>query len=222
MFIPIGLFWKVLKRFAPDLVMRAQRLSPTEKAKFLSHFLVPGLILGITIFFGGWVTIGYERGVAISELKTEISGTGATSIKRGVVVIAEPISSKFDYLIPVTSNTSTIWSSLDGDSAGENVETYRLALNARLLHGNSPLITSVNEPVVLIVEGDLGTEIEIPGYGKESVENWRLSSRRSLSLVFGVMINCALALGIGVVTGSPSVNPNQDNARQIGAEPNEE
>lgn len=222
MFLPLGLILAILKKIAPKFVDWAQQLSPTQKAKILSHILVPALILATTAVSGGWITIGYERGVAISELKTEISGSGGTaSTRQGVVVIVEPISSKLDYLIPVTSNTATIWSSLDKDAALENVETYRLGLNERRLHANNPLITSVNEPIVFVVEGNLGNEIEIPGYNNEPVEYWRLSSRRSLSLVFGVMINCTLALGIGVVTGSPSINFNKNGAGQIGTEPDE-
>lgn len=219
MFVPMAPFVWIAKKVAPDLVKWVQKLTLTQRYKLLAHVLLPTFILGTAFLSGGWVAIGYEREVTISELRTESPGTGGSLTRRGVVIIAEPVSSKLDYLIPVTNNTSKIWSSLDPNSADENLKKFRLALNATHLHGNNPIVTPLDEPIVLVVEGDLGKEIELPGYANESVEAWRLSPKRSFSLVIGVIVNCALALGIGVVSGFPFVDPSEDNAGQVGAEP---
>lgn len=196
------------------LVEKVIQLSPTQRASLLAHFLIPGLILGIAIFFSGGVSVGFEQGVAVSQLRTEITAQGVTSTKPGVIIIAEPFSTA-EYLIPVTNNASRIWSSFDEDAARDNSDTHHLVLNERNLYGRN-LISRTNEPIALVVEGDLGSQIEIPGHGKESIESWRVASRRSVYLVVGVLITCSLALGIGVVIGVPPVNPNEHQTGQIG------
>jgi hypothetical protein len=196
------------------LVEKITQLSPTQRFSLLAHFLIPGLILGIAIFFSGGISVGFEQGVAISQLRTEITAKGVTSTKPGVIVIAEPFSSA-EYLIPVTNNASTIWSSFDEDTARDNSDTHHVVLNERNLYGRSPLISRTNEPIALVIEGDLGSQIEIPGHGQEPIESWRMASRRSVYLVVGVLISCSLALGLGIVIGVPPVNPNEHQTGQV-------
>lgn len=205
--------------FVFRLVDKIRRLNPTQGAGLLAHLLMPALVLAVTIFFGGGVSIGFEKGVAIAELKTEINETGKTSTKRGVVVIAEPSSAQSSYIIPLARQGVAIWSSLDEKNTLANHQVRRVLLTAKGVYGENPLISEVNEPIALIVEGELGTHIEIPGNGLQPVSDWRLASRRSVYLVLGVLISCSIALGIGAVIGVPAVKPYDDDTSQIGTEP---
>jgi hypothetical protein len=204
------------------LVDKVRTLSPTQRAGLMAHLLFPGLVFGIAIFFGGGLIFGLENGVAISELKTEIDVSGATSTKRGVVVIAETFSSQPKYLIPLNKVGSKIWSSLDETSARSNHQIGSLVLTARGPYVANELISDDNQPIAFVVEGELADYIEIPGNGKEAVADWRLAPRRSVYLIVGVLISCSLALGIGAVLGVPAVNPNQNNASQIRTEPDKD
>lgn len=201
------------------LVDKIRQQSLTRAAGFLAHFLIPALVLSVTIFFGKAVSVGFEQGVAISELKTEINEAGITSQKRGVVVIAEPNSPELKYVIPLSKRGSTLWSSLDETNASDNHRVNQLALTASGLYGSNPPISKTNEPVALVLEGELGKEVIVIGEGNKPVGDWRLASRRSIYLVVGVLISCSIALGIGAVIGVPAVDPNENDARQIGTEP---
>lgn len=186
-------------------------MTPTAKAKVIAYFYLPLLILALVAFYGGGLS-GSEPGIAVAELKTEINGMGEQSSKRGLVVIAEATSS--EYIIPLAPNGAKVWSSLDENSTRGNKE--RIRLNQQELKLITPFIGE-SSPVTLVVEGDLGKEINIPGE-KVSVDKWGLSSRRSTSLVYGVLIICSLSLGLGVAVGFP-VKPEQHNTGQVGKEP---
>ena len=73
---------------------------PDEIARICAHFLAPAVVLGLTGigFFGGGAG-DLDRPIAISELKSEVVGTGSPAPKRGVVIIAEPGSA--EYRIPL-------------------------------------------------------------------------------------------------------------------------
>src|SRR5205085_2898843 len=179
-----------------------------------AYFLAPGMLLSVSIsgLVGGGLSIDSETGITITELKTEIPGGGAPSARRGIVLIAEPVSKDFRIQL---GNASKIWSSLDTETAQLN--TDRLALKGDELKVITPFI-GVSEPVTLVVDGDLGKDIQVLG-GTEPVEAWRLSSRRSSSLVSGVLAACFLALGMAVATGAPSVDRDKNNASQVGTKP---
>ena len=204
------------------LVDKIRQQSLTRAAYFLAHFLMPAFVLAVTLFFGKGVSIGFEQGLAISELKTEIDEAGIASEKRGVIVIAEPHSSELSYLIPLAKRGSRIWSSLDNNSACDNHKVNRLALIASGLYGQNPPISDTNEPVALVVEGELGQAVNIIGEGNKPVGDWRLASRRSIYLIVGVLISCSIALGIGAVIGVPAVNADENSASQIGTKPDKE
>jgi hypothetical protein len=179
--------------------------SDVERAKICAYILVPGLVLGLTILevTGGGLAVDFERPVTISELKTEIIGRGEPESKRGVVLIAEPLSS--EYRIQLGAGASRIWSSLDIEAARAN--TDRLVLDSSGLNGKTPFV-GVNSPVTIVVDGDLGKDIQIPG-GTERVEDWRLYSRRSSSIVSSVLLACIFAFGMSLATGLPSVEGDQ-------------
>lgn len=183
--------------------------SNVERAKISAYVLAPGLLFGLTLS-GAWrsgLAIDLERPIAISELKTEVTGKGAPASKRGIVLIAEPESS--EYRLQLGTGASKIWSSLDEEAARANAD--RLLLDGSGLNGKTPFI-GVNEPVAIIVDGDLGKDIQVPG-GTERVEDWRLYSRRSSSIVSSVMLACVFAFGMSMAIGLPSAEGNKKAAR---------
>jgi hypothetical protein len=196
-----------------SIVARTIGLSPIAKAKVIAYFYLPLLILSLVASFGGGLST--DAGIAVAELRTEIAAGGDQSSKRGLVVIAEPDSS--EYRIPVGSNGARIWSSLDEQAARRNRE--KVGIDQNELRIDTPFSGEGN-PVTFVVEGDLGKEMYMPGE-TVSVAKWGLSSRRSGSLVYGVLIICSLALGLGVAVGFPPVKSEEDNTGQIGKEPSE-
>jgi hypothetical protein len=181
--------------------------SKDELARISAFLLTPLLVLSWSVFgFFGGEAISLERAVTISELRTEIVKGGGPAPKRGVVLIAEPESS--EYRIPLGPGASKIWSSLDEEAAHANVD--RLVLDGGGLKGKTPLI-GVSGPVTLVIEGELGQEIQVPG-GTERAEDWRLASRRANSLVATVMASCFFAFGVSVAlaTGASPMGGNQD------------
>ncbi len=93
-----------------------------------------------------------------------------------------------------------MWSSLDEEEARANSD--HLMLDAAGLNGRTPLV-GVSQPVMVVLEGNLGKELQVPG-GKEKMDDWRLASRKSLSLVSGVLLSCVFAFGISLAKGFPS------------------
>lgn len=200
-------------KYIEALIDKTINLSPAGKAKAIANFYLPLLILFIVAYFGGGLST--DASIAVSELKTEITGAGDQSPKRGVIVIVEPTSS--EYRIPLASNGAKIWSSLDENSARRNKE--KMGINQDELKISTPFNGESN-PVTLVVEGDLGKEIYIPGE-TVSVDKWGLSSRRSASLVYGVLITCSLTLGLGAAVGIPPIKSDEDDTGQVGEEPDE-
>lgn len=177
--------------------------SHAEIARISAYVLMPLVVLSWSIlgFFGGGGA-GLQRPIAISELKTEITGSGEPESRRGVLIIAEPEPS--EYRIKLGSGASKIWSSLDEEAARANAD--RLMLNGEGFKGKTPFL-GVSGPVAVVVDGDLGQDIEVLG-GTELVEDWRLSSRRSSSLVSSVLAACFFAFGVSLAlaTGAPPID----------------
>src|SRR5947208_16456801 len=92
-----------------------------QRARISAYVLAPGIILGFTLsgVLGSGLAIDLEKPVTISELRTEISEKGAAEPKRGVVIIAEPVSA--EYRIPI-GRPKKIWSSLDEETARANTD----------------------------------------------------------------------------------------------------
>jgi hypothetical protein len=203
----------IAKVVIDTVIERTIGLTPTGKAKSVAYFYLPLLILGLVAYSSG--ALSTDSAIAISQLKTEMNGAGVQSVRRGLVVIAEPDSSQ--YRIPMALNGAKIWSSLDENAARRNKE--RVGINQDELKVDTPFIGEGN-PVALVVDGDVGKEIYAPGE-TVSIDKWGLSSRRSASLVHGVLFICALALGLGVAVGFPPVNPDEDHRGQEGKKPDE-
>lgn len=203
--------------YIENLINKTRNLSAVGKAKAIAFFYLPLLILLLVGYFGGGLST--DSSIAVSELKTEMSGAGEQSSKRGLVVIADPTSlTSSEYRISLASKEAKVWSSFDENAARRNKE--RVGIDQAELKITTPFSGESN-PVTLVVEGDLGKEIYVPGE-TVPVDKWGLSSRRSSSLLYGVLIICSLALGLGVSMGFPPLEPDKDATSQVGKEPNEE
>ena len=187
--------------------------SADQKAKISAYGVAPGFVLitSISAVFGVGLAIDAERPVAVYELKTEIAGKGEASskAKRGVVLIAEPETAV--YRIPIAQSASPLWSSLDEEKARSNADSA--VVNNNLLTLTTPFF-GVDEPVTLVMDGELGKEIQVRG-STEPIENWRRPSRQSRSLVSNVLAICFLTLGMTLATATPSIDRHKDNASQI-------
>src|SRR5260370_31483556 len=196
------------------------KIGPAWKAKSAAYFFVPGLISLSFIIYGGGLSIDFGKGLAISELKSEISKERASSSKRAVLIIAEPVA--LDAYVTVTNNSARIWTSLDEERAQRNVERQHFGLDGSTLHVKARFFQAEEEPVAVVVEGEVADEFEVNGK-TESVRNWRLSSRRSGAIVAAVLINCFMALGVGLATGvAAPVHPDKNDGRKKRTEPNKE
>jgi hypothetical protein len=122
------------------------------------------------------------------------------------VLIAEPVSS--EYRIQLKTDSLRIWSSLNEDEARAN--TDHIALDGSGLKAKTPFI-GVNAPVAVVVDGDVGKDIQIPG-ATERVEDWLISSRRSSSIVSSVLLVCVFAFGMSLATGLPSTSRDKEAA----------
>lgn len=190
------------------LVELLKERSHHEIAKISAYLLAPGLVLVLTIsgIHGRPLALGLERPVTISELRTELAETGLPISKKGVALILEPVES--EYRIQVGGGSSRIWSSLDEPTLRANAN--RLTMSQGGLNGKTPFL-GVNGPVTVVIEGDLGKNIQVPG-GVERVDDWRLPSRRSLSMLSSVLLACVFAFGMSLATGLPAARRNKDTA----------
>lgn len=203
--------------YIEKLINKTRKLSPVGKAQAIAYFYLPLLILLLVGTFGGGLST--DSGITVSELKTEMTDAGDQSSKRGVVVIADPTSlTPSQFVIPLAPNGAKVWSSLDADAAHLNKE--RVGVNQDELKITTPFLRGDNNPVTIVVEGDPGKEIYAPGE-TVPVDKLGLSSRRSGSLLYGVLIICSLALGLGLSVGFPPIEPDEDDSSQAGKEPNE-
>jgi hypothetical protein len=195
--------------------------SRDEIAEYSAYLLVPFIILGWTLWgFLGGEAITLERPFTISELKTEIDADNNATPKKGVVVVAEPGSSEYQYRIPLTAGTSKVWSSLDEHDAEGN--TDRFVFDGGGMKGKTPFI-GVNVPVTIVIEGEIGKNIEILG-DKEPAENWQAASRRSNALISTVLAACFFAFGVSAAQTirAPSAGGDQDSASKIRTEPDKD
>jgi hypothetical protein len=153
----------------------------------------------------------------ISELRTETQTAGGISAKPGFVFIADPDGGNSDYLVEMAHPPAKVWSSLNEEQAGDNVNKG-VALIPSGLEIKYPL-TKVHEPLAVVIEGELGSNVDVDSRS-ESVDEWKVSARRRLALIIPVLFNCFVALGIGLVTGAPPIDLKQNNTRKKRAKPN--
>lgn len=191
------------------LLEAAKGRSEAQIAKLMAYALVPGLLLGLSAYglIGSTLTRDIQRPVAISKLKTELARNGVIEEKSGIILIAEPAYS--EYRIHLGLGASKIWSSMDKETARGNAENLKID-DGGWLTGKTPFV-GVSDPVTVVVEGNLGKDIQVPG-GVERSDDWYLYSRRSNSLVSSVLFVWVFALGMSLAMGFPPVNRYEDTA----------
>jgi hypothetical protein len=193
-----------------------EKLTATEEARMTAYILVPTLVILalISAFYYGWLGIDLDKPVAISRLRTSVPAEAGSPPRQRAVLIAEPIPS--DYTIHLSDSNAKIWSSLTKDDLEDNQKS--LTLNGSVL-GVTTEFYGVGDPVAIVVDGDLGNEIKFRGKTK-LIEDYPLTSKRSVSLVFWVMTICFLAYGMAVARGAPIVSSKKNNGGKKRAKPN--
>ncbi len=184
-----------------------------EMARISAYVLAPGLLVALSVsgVFGGGSGLDLERAFAISELKTEIVGAEGPTTKSGIILIAEPMDS--EYRIQLGSAAPRVWSSLNEEQARAN--KGHLSLDSSGLNSKTPFI-GVNEPVTIVLEGEVGKHVHVPG-STQALSDWRLSPRRSSSVVSSVLFACVFAFGISIASGIPSSNGDKETTSQVSA-----
>jgi hypothetical protein len=182
--------------------------SPTEKAKICAYLLAPGFVLGITIsgILGGNLAINPAPVMGIAELKTEILRTGTATTKEGFALIIEPTASEFR--MQLSSQPAGAWSSFDESAARANRD--RLTLDQSGIYAKPPFL-GIDGPVMVIIEGQLGSNIQVPG-GERKVGEFLLRAKRSDSIVSSVLIACIFAFGMSSAQSFRSTNRHKNAA----------
>jgi hypothetical protein len=181
--------------------------SNEELSCIAAYFLAPALVVGLAVgnLSGSGLGLDLAKPAAVTRLATEVDSQGRVASRPGVAITIEPIDS--EYSLPIAGATK-MWLSLGHDMALAN--THRLVLTQRGLSGRSPLI-GVSEPVVVVIEGQVGDEMLIPG-SVEQLEDWHTQSRRSLSLVSSTLLACVFAFGMALATGFPSMQAHKETS----------
>jgi hypothetical protein len=187
-----------------NIIEGLQHLDAADRAKLSAYWLAPGSILlfAASGFFGSSFAIDLSQPIAVAELRSEVLSTGIISHKPGFAVIVEPVVSEFR--IPLQSTPSGVWTSLD--ESGARANSSRLAVDAGGISGRAPFLGTVG-PVTIVVEGELGPQIQVPG-GMEKVDDLLLRSRRSVSVLTSVLIACVFAFGMTSASGLSPVHRN--------------
>lgn len=188
-----------------------------ERAKLAAYVLAPGLVLGIAVpgIYTSGVSLDVGRPVTVSTLLSEVSTDGQVTGRSGLALIMEPMQN--DYSIPFDSAVS-MWVSLDESAARDNAE--RLKVTKTGFHSISPLV-GVSDPVTIVVQGKPGTEILLAG-SKQPLDNWRVQSRRSVSLISGVLLACVFGFGMAIATGFPIAKGKKNAGSKKRTSPDEE
>jgi len=185
-----------------------------EKGRLCAFVLAPSLVVGLA--FAGGQRAGslfdLSGPIAITELRTEMSVDGRPTPRKGIAVILEPTAAE-SHISLKGDLQRRVWSSLSESGAEANRD--RLVLSRDGLSSKTPL-NGVSSPVTLVVEGELGSGILIPG-GVQSIASSTLSSRRSQSLLSSVLFSCVLAFGMALASAVPSPVPSEKDRRNVRA-----
>ena len=180
-----------------------RNLTPAQKARVAAHWIVPSAILLFTTtgVIGGYFVSDTAIPVVASDLKTEILQDGTISSKPGIVLLVEP--AKADFRIVVNPPPTRLWSSFDSEAAREN--RTQLSIDGKTVVIKAPF-SGVGEPVAIVAEGAIARTIHVPG-GTETIDDLLIRSKRSVTLVAGVLLVCMFAFGMSSVSGMPSLDP---------------
>ena|ERR1700760_3161581 len=188
--------------------------SQEEIAAVAAYLLAPMFVMFLAVkgVYTPGIGLDFAKPVAVSELLTEVSPQGKITEKKGVALVLEPTDS--EYQIPIQS-VSSMWISLNEEAVRSNAG--HLFITNHGFNGKSPLL-GISDSVTVIVQGTPGTNILVPG-GTEKLSDWRLQSRRSLSLVSSALLACVFAFGMSLATGLPSIKAPENSACEVAANP---
>lgn len=174
-------------------------LGPGALARVAAYLLAPGIVVGLsgTGVYAPGSGLDFGRPMAISELKTVVSSQGVLLPSSGLTVLIEPMDG--EYQIPFSS-PSSMWVSLDPAVVRANAD--RLRLTDLGFSAKSPLV-GVSETIAVVVAGQAGQDVLVPG-GRQPASDWRLSSRRSLSVLSSALLACVFGFGMAVARGLSS------------------
>lgn len=183
------------------LVDYLRNLSSDQLARVAAYFLAPTFVLGLSGFDlsrpGSAIEI--ERPLALLELKTALSSQGVAQERHGVVAIVEPAD--IEYWVPLRDKPDDeLWTSIDGSLLAPN--RARLLVDESGFGGSAPFV-GVADPVAIVAAGSLTESLKVPG-GAAAIEEWGLSSRRSVSLVTSVFLSCVFGLGAAMALSHPA------------------
>jgi hypothetical protein len=189
----------------------------TTVSRVLAFVVIPGLLILFLVAAAsrGWLGIDLDRPVSIAQIKTQVISTEERVPKQAAVLVAEPVAA--DYNIAIVGEGAQVWTSLDEPSMKSNKNS--LINDKTELQVQSEFYGVEGEPVAIVVDGGLGSEINFRGK-KVRTNDFPFTSRRSVSVVFWPMTVCFLMYGISVATGAPIVRRQQRNTRKKRAKPN--
>jgi len=190
--------------------------NPIQRATFIAYVLAPAFILGVSVYGLFGASINFEKPIAIAELKVEIGQKGEYASRRGVVLIAEP--SECEFGLPL-AGASKIWSSINQQTTPENLSRNHLGIDAGGLYGKAPFLGE-SGPVTLVVDGSLADQINVSG-SQESLDDWRLISRQSSSVLSAAFAACLLTFGMTFALGMSRVEGDENYAGEKRTKPNE-
>jgi len=165
-------------------------------AFLLAPFVV--LVLGVAGSQQSVSLFDLSGPMTISELRTELSASGAGSERKGVAIILEPEPAEIRIAL---TGATTLWTSLNPDALRANRD--RLVFDGDTVQSRTPLM-GVSEPVALIIDGKVGDEIQIPGATVPSQHSQR-PARRAASVISGVLLACMFAWGVAFAEGAGPV-----------------
>lgn len=195
-----------------------RRLSAARRASICAHLIGPGIVLALAIGngYGRDALFDLTGPVTISELRSELTEQGKAVVRHGVAITVEPDTT--DLRIPLGASTTSLWTSLDKDTAEANHDRIYVAGGGVV--SRTPLL-GVTSPITMVLEGEVGKDIQLPG-ATASIDDWRLTSKRSLSILSGVMFSCIFAFGMALSAAIPMGRPDQHAGRKERTEPHED
>lgn len=182
---------------------------PTQLAKVFAYVFAPAAVMaaGLLGLAGRGMAVDLSRPVAISELRSEIDGTGHARLRRGLAITVE--SSAPEFHLSLSGTAGAVWTSLEPEQLQANAG--RIQSDSAGLTTRSPFL-GVSGPVTMIIAGAARGQVDLPGR-TERVSDWQLPSRQSLALVSSVLLSCVFAFGMAVAMVLPSPSGEQRATR---------
>ncbi len=192
----------------------------TAVSRVLAFVAIPGLLILFLVSAAsrGWLGIDLDRPVSISQIQTQVISSDQRVPKQATVLIAEPVAA--EYSIGFGSEGAQVWTSLDEPNMKSNKNS--LVNDKTELRVQSEFFGVAGEPVAIVVDGELESKINFRGKKGLPTNEFPLTSRRSVSVVFWPMTVCFLIYGISVATGAPIVRRKQDDTSEERTEPDKE